>query len=135
MPSFADMRLARRLQVGVLLLWLCCLGAASASPWFGAPSPVEALCSEHRGAAGDAVDGAEGGAEGGAAAPKRHGLLCPNCLPVAAPPPLLWAEITAAVAPAPPRVGALATPFIHESATRPPARAPPHRVSNQEVTP
>lgn len=131
MPSLADMRLARRLQVGVLLLWLCCLGAASASPWLGPPPPVDALCGEHGAAAGGAVEGAEAGT----AAPKRHGLLCPNCLPVAAPPPLHWAQITAAVAPAPPRVGAPATPFIHESATRPPARAPPHRVSNQEVTP
>ncbi len=127
MSPLAAMRLARRLQVGVLLLWLCCLGAASAAPWIGAPPPVDAICGEHAVAAGDAEDGPT--------APKRHGLLCPNCLPIGAPPPLHLAQITAAALSEPPRVGAPATPFIHESATRPPARAPPHRVSNQEVTP
>lgn len=109
------LRLARRLQVAVLLIWACCLGAAAASPWIG-DSPVPQLvwlCGEQG---------------------STQALDCPMCLPLGAPPAADFALHFPDALPEAPPVGAIGMARNHERALRPPARAPPNRIPNQKVT-
>lgn len=111
------LRLARRLQVGVLLLWACCLGAAAASPWIGdSVAPQLAwLCGDQ-------------------GSTQAKGLDCPICLPAGAPQPADFTPTLPDALPDVPSRGAIGMARKHERALRPPARAPPPRIPNQKVT-
>ncbi len=130
---FAALRIARRLQAGLLLLFVLSIGAAVASPLLGSHAELTLLCSGQ--GVMKLVDRAADG--GDAAAGSAHKLECPLCLPLgtpASPEPAVAALEAPADAPC---IGTLETLRIAPRVLRPPARAPPvdNRLIHEEAQP
>jgi hypothetical protein len=113
------LRLARRLQLCLLLAFMGSITAAAASPWLGGGHRLALVCSDTAGSRLIVVDA------DGSTSPSAHLLECPLCLPHGD----TVCEFHAAAAPAPcgdaPVIGALGDRPSSSSALRPPARAPP----------
>lgn len=116
---FAALRLARRLQLCLLLAFMGSVATAAASPWLGGGHQLALVCSDAAGARLIVVDA------DGSVPPSGHLLECPLCLPHGGP----ACSFHAAAAPAPcgdaPVIGAVGDLPSSSSALRPPARAPP----------
>ena len=111
------LRHARSLARLVLVWFALALGAAVAAPAVGGGS-LELVCS------GAALKLVVKGADGGAA-PARHTLDCPLCMPMDAPPVVAVRHGFAPPAPATVDDAFAFTRIAVRTAAPPPARAPP----------
>lgn len=133
----AALRFARRLQVCLLLLFLCGVGVAVASPLMGPDAGFSLVCSGAGGlklADGSAING---GSAGDKTPVSNHKLDCPLCLPFGTPAPSEFA-VAALVVPA--DASGIERPEalrLLPRVLRPPARAPPtfHSITEKKALP
>jgi hypothetical protein len=118
----AALRIARRLHACLLLLFLCSVGAAVASPLFddGAASQMSVVCSAQGG-----VKLVDGNTADAGTPVSHHKLDCPLCLPMGAALPTEFAVATFGAQVDAPSGGGPDAVRIPSPALRPPARAPP----------
>lgn len=117
----AFLRIARRLQAGLLLAFMCSVGATVASPLLGSHAELTLLCSGQGGM--KVVERAPG--DGDRTPAVAHALECPLCLPLGTAAPGEPAVAALEVPTDAPRVVGTETPRCIPRVLRPPARAPP----------
>lgn len=115
----ATLRFTRRLQASVLLLWVCCMGVAAASPWLGSQAVLDWVCSGNGGVRLVALESLPHDPA------QPRGMDCPMCLPMGTPPPVPVALAAREAFSDAPGVDAPELQREHDSALRPPVRAPP----------
>ncbi|MDT7833671.1 DUF2946 domain-containing protein [Aquabacterium sp. OR-4] len=128
---FAALRIARRLRACLLLLFMCSVAAAVASPLLGPDAALALVCSGQGG-----LKLLDAGSDDPAPRPgASHSLDCPLCLPPGMPGLPDFAVAALGARPVAPGTGPAETLRLVSRVLRPPARAPPLDRSLKEALP